>query len=114
MAEIIPFRPAGTAVPTPSGSPLALSDAVAATEARLDQASANLGVAEALGRQVAGQLLHYVRLLDQTKDFCDQCTAATELDDLAEMVRRRDALAHVWNHEWARESPQASGAAARR
>jgi len=83
-------------------------------EAKLDQATANLGVAEALGRQVAGQLLHYVKLLDRTLDFCDQCTAATELDDLAEMVRLRDALARVWVHEHALEAPQACDATARR
>lgn len=113
MAEIIAFRPAGTAVPI-SCSPLAPADAVAATEAKLDQASATLGVAEALGRRVSGQLLQYVRLLDQTLDFCDRCAAATELDDLAEMIRLRDALAQVWNHEWALDPPQACDAAARR
>ena len=64
----------------------------AATVERSQLAEALNGAQRHLARIADSYKVLLVRLA-QEKDFREACQAATELDDLDEMIRRRDALA---------------------
>lgn len=63
-----------------------------ATAERAQLAAALQGAQKHLGRIADSYKVLLIRL-KQEKDFREACQAATELDDLDEMIRRRDALA---------------------
>jgi hypothetical protein len=98
LPNIIRFRPPKKAVTVASDSPQSPSSGPIGPPT-IEQVRKNLRAVDALGRQIAGQLRNYADLLDRTKNFSDLCAAATDLDDLVEMVRLRDALARIWDHE---------------
>lgn len=64
----------------------------AATAERAQLAEALQGAQRHLAR-IADSYKVLLCRLQQEKDFRDACQAAAELDDLEEMIRRRDALA---------------------
>ncbi|HEY0835195.1 MAG TPA: hypothetical protein VGE72_14920 [Azospirillum sp.] len=64
----------------------------AATAERAQLAEALHGAQRHLAR-IADSYKVLLRRLQQEKDFRDACQAAAELDDLDEMIRRRDELA---------------------
>lgn len=64
----------------------------AATAEREQLAEALMGAQGHLSR-IADSYKHLLVRLEREKDFRDACQEAAELDDLDEMIRRRDALA---------------------
>jgi hypothetical protein len=63
-----------------------------ANAALLQQTQQHLRAAASHGEQVLAKLDECQELLDWTDRFCSRCLAATDLVDLEEMVRQRDAL----------------------
>jgi len=62
---------------------------------RLREARVHLQSAEASGERALDRLDKCLENLEWTDGFCRQCLAATDLQDIEEMVRQRDELADV-------------------
>ncbi len=69
------------------------------TAERLDQARVNLQSAEAWGERALESFDRTLQSLTWTDRFCRQCLAATDLQDIEEMVRQRDELAETMRQQ---------------
>lgn len=93
MGDVIPFKRTDFDLRAASRHLDEASRGAAASAKLLRETREQLQSAENYGRQALAKLDKCQELLVWTERFCDQCLAATDLPDVEEMVRQRDALA---------------------